>query len=411
MKKEKHIMIIAGEPSGDLHGASLIKELRKKDRSLIITGIGGELMEQAGMRLFFHIKDLSAMGVTEVIMQFKRIKEAFDLFREKVFFERPALLILIDYPGFNLKAAAYAKKIKVSVLYYITPKVWAWNRSRLKKIKQYVEHAALIFPFEDSIFKKENIPATYVGNPLLDYYSEFYPETSQSQKKTPCIIGSPTVIAILPGSRESEISKLLETMLKSAILINQGLAHDINDAFIACDRDRGINCEKKRNVQFLLSAASSVNIHKFNKILEPYNKNNMFEVVRGNPTELFRRCDLLIAASGTVTLEAAICGIPTVIVYKTSPLTYFLAKNFVRISYIGLPNIIAKYSILPELIQNDATPEKISEQVLSMLNPETLASIRKRLLMMTKCLGAAGASERTAKLAIKMLNSSIALKK
>jgi len=417
-------MIIAGEPSGDLHGASLIKELRKKNSSLIITGIGGDLMAQAGMKLFFHIKDLSVMGVTEVIMQFNRIKQAFDLFREKIdppkpYYqhyqpkhgqaefqqEKPDLLILIDYPGFNLKAAAHAKKRDIPVLYYITPKVWAWNRSRLKKIKQYIDHAALIFPFEEAIFQKAKIPATFVGNPLLDYYNPNYYISKDTT--------STTTIGLLPGSRESEIYNLLEMMLQSAILT-------YNKLILQNNRH---GCEKQNSqhqVTFLVSAASSININKFNKILKQYNQvnikpcnqnniniseyENIFEVVHGEPTELFRRCDLLIAASGTVTLEAAICGVPMVIVYKTSPLTYFLAKTFVKIPYVGLPNIIAKYQIVPELLQHDATPQKISEQVLSMLNPANLASTRKRLLMMTQyILGGAGASARTAKIAVQMI--------
>ncbi|MBF0573537.1 MAG: lipid-A-disaccharide synthase [Desulfamplus sp.] len=397
MKKEKHIIIIAGEPSGDLHGASLISELKKTNPYLVITGIGGELMQQAGMELFFHIKELSAMGVTEVLKQFKQIKQAFDLFRKKITLEKPDLLILIDYPGFNLKAAEYAKKNKIKVLYYITPKVWAWNSSRLKKIKKYVDHAAIIFPFEQTIFKKEKIPATYVGNPLLDFYREVKREKELSKSLNNSNLLTQLTIGLLPGSRESEIANLLQIMLQSAIIINNRAKSVINNL---------------NNIRFIVSAASSVNINKFNKILEPYNQanintqdDNIFEVIRGGPTEIFRCSDLLIAASGTVTLEAAICGLPMVIIYKTSPITYFLAKKIVKIPYIGLPNIVANYPIVPELLQNDATPEKIAKHVLSMLNSEKLASINKRLLMMKRYLGNAGASKRTAKLAIKMLES------
>ncbi|MBF0112334.1 MAG: lipid-A-disaccharide synthase, partial [Desulfamplus sp.] len=153
------------------------------------------------------------------------------------------------------------------------------------------------------------------------------------------------------------------------------------------------------------SAASSININKFNNILEPYNKDNQFEVIRGEPSELFRRCDILIAVSGTVTLEAAIFGLPMVIVYKTSSFTYFIAKHFVKIPYIGLPNIVAKYQIVPELLQHNATPEKIANQILLMLNPATLAYIKKRLLMVPKYLGGSGAAKRVSKIAMQMLKS------
>ncbi|MBF0211493.1 MAG: lipid-A-disaccharide synthase [Desulfamplus sp.] len=389
-------MIIAGEPSGDLHGANLIKELQDRgkfsiengsftdvNQSLIITGIGGDLMAEAGMNLFFHIKDLSVMGLTEVIAQFWQIKRAFELFQENIIAKKPDLLILIDYPGFNLKAAKFAKQRDVPVLYYIAPKVWAWNRARLKKIKQYVDHVAFIFPFEELIFKKAKIPATYVGNPLLDcYVTDSFLSNDAADKIT---------IGILPGSRESEISKLLKIMLESAVLI-------ISQA-------KSSATTNLNNIKFMVSAASSININKFNNILEPYNKDNQFEVIRGEPSELFRRCDILIAASGTVTLEAAIFGLPMVIVYKTSSFTYFIAKNFVKIPYIGLPNIVAKYQIVPELLQHNATPEKIANQILLMLNPATLAYIKKRLLMVPRYLGGSGAAKRVSKIAIQMLKS------
>ncbi|MBF0233248.1 MAG: lipid-A-disaccharide synthase [Desulfamplus sp.] len=415
MKKHKHILIIAGEPSGDLHGASLIKSLKQQNSSLIITGIGGDLMAKEGMKTFFHIKDLSVMGITEVILQLKRIKKAFDLFCRKIVESKPDLLILIDYPGFNLKAAAFAKKKFVPVLYYITPKVWAWKRSRLKKIKQYVDHAALIFPFEEAIFKKEKIPATFVGHPLLDHYQYFGEPSFRNRSNRSCSLlnedhsleihsdfnedkrrlkttdikkKSPKVIGLLPGSRETEISNLLPIMLESCRLINKQL-----------------NDRQETAAIFIVSAASSINICKFHKILKPYNHDGIFEVEYGEPKELFRRCDMLVAASGTVTLEAAICGVPMVIVYKTSFLTYFLAKKFVTIPYVGLPNIIARYPVAPELLQDDATPEKISHKVLSMLDTDNLISIKKRLLMISSYLGGAGAAKRTAKIAINMIDS------
>lgn len=393
MKPNKHIIVVAGEPSGDLHGANLINELIKKNPNLIITGIGGDKMSLAGMKLFFHIKELSAMGLTEVIVQLRQIKQAFDLLRKNLAL-KPDLLILIDYPGFNLKAAKYAKKLDITVLYYITPKVWAWNRSRLKKIKRYVDHAAIVFPFEEPIFKKADIPATYVGNPLLDYYepNNYISNTSKSSK-------SAITIGILPGSRESEISNLFEIMLQSAILINKAIDCGRNDAQVCSE----ICGQKSRDIKFLISAAPSINIDKFNKILEPYDKNKIFEVVHGDVQRLFKRCDLLVAASGTVTLEAAICGVPMVIVYKTSPFTYFLAKTFVKIPHISLPNIIAKHTIVPELLQDNAAPEQIANQVLSMLNPKSLSDIKKQLLMIPRYLGGSGAAERTAKIAIKML--------
>lgn len=381
----KHIMVLAGEPSGDFHGAHLLEQIKKIDPHVRLTGIGGDLMKDQGMELFFHINKLSVMGVTEVLSQLAVIKKAFNTFRKMVMADRPCLLIVIDYPGFNLKAAAFAWKHSIPVLYYITPKVWAWHKSRIKKIRKYVSHAALILPFETAFFRKEKVASTFVGHPLLDYYTEemvkpvFQEEIAGERGKKD---GYEFIIGLLPGSREAEIENLFEIMLQSARIIR----------------------EKTGRVIFLVSMADSVNQEKFNSILGRYNHDNMFEVIKGHPARIFAKSDFLVAASGTVTLEAAIFGIPMVIIYKMSPITYFLAKTFVRVKYAGLANIIAGREIVPELIQNNATPEKISGKVISLLNTKDLSLMRERLLMVRKMLGGRGASERTAKIAMNMLD-------
>jgi len=386
----KHIMIIAGEPSGDLHGSALLKKIKQTDPCVRFTGIGGDMMQNVGMDLFFHINKLSVMGVTEVISRIKIIKKAFDTFRTMVIKDRPSLIILIDYPGFNLKAAAFAWKHSIPVLYYITPKVWAWNRSRIKKIRKYISHAALILPFEESLFKKEKIPSTFVGHPLLDYYTEemikqdYKKKTVQKNcEKKGAEYKEVFTIGLLPGSRETEIISLFEIMLKSAQIIKN----------------------QSNSVRFLVSMADSVNEKNFNSILKRYNKNNLFEVVKGNPVKIFEKSDFLVAASGTVTLEAAICGIPMVIIYKMSFLSYLLAKSFVRVKYAGLANIIAGREIVPELLQNDATCEKIAKKVITLLNTESLSIMRAQLLMVRKMLGSRGAAEKTAKIALSMIKN------
>ena len=384
----KHIMIIAGEPSGDLHGAALLEKIKQADPCVRFTGIGGDMMKARGMDLFFHINKLSVMGVTEVISRIRIIKKAFDTFRTMVIKDRPSLVIVIDYPGFNLRAAAFAWKNSIPVLYYITPKVWAWNRARIKKIRKYVSHAALILPFEEPLFKKERIPSTFVGHPLLDYYTEEM--IKQDYKKE--IVGKDGekkgteykktfTIGLLPGSREAEIDNLFEIMLESAQIIQK----------------------QSNSVKFLVSMADSVNKDHFNSILKGYNQNNLFEVIKGNPVKIFEKSDFLVAASGTVTLEAAICGIPMVIIYKMSFLSYLLAKSFVRVKYAGLANIIAGREIVPELLQNDVTCEKIAKKVITLLNTESLSIMRAQLLMVRKMLGSRGAAERTAKIALGMV--------
>ena len=377
-------MFIAGEPSGDLHGSALLKAIKKIDPDIRFTGIGGDMMKNQGMELFFHMDKLSVMGFTEVISRFGIIKKAFTTFRKMSIIHRPCLLIVIDYPGFNLKAAAFARKHSIPVLYYITPKVWAWNRSRIKKIRKYVSHAALILPFEEPLFKKEKIPSTFVGHPLLDYYTEemikhdFQGKITGKQGEKD---RDEFIIGLLPGSREAEIANLFEIMLQAAEIIYA----------------------KTSRVRFLVSMADSVNKENFNSILERYNRDNFFEVIKGSPVKIFEKADFLVAVSGTVTLEAAICGIPMVIIYKMSFLTYMLAKSFVKIKYAGLANIIAGREIVPELIQDDASCEKISEKVISLLNVKDLSLMRARLLMVRKMLGGRGASERTAKIALNMI--------
>lgn len=374
-----HVMIIAGEPSGDLHGANLVRCLLEIDPSLLITGLGGDLMQAQGMDLFFHIRNLSVMGVTEVIAQFRVINRAFRRFRQRVKITRPDLVILIDYPGFNLRAAAFARRSGVPVLYYITPKVWAWKRSRLKTIQKVVDHAALIFPFEVPLFQRAGVPATFVGHPLLDCY----PEVSV-QRKSSAEAGF--VIGLLPGSRETEISTLLDPMLKAALLIRK----------------------TDENVRFLVSLAGSVDHQRIIENLDFYNKkfpdiSPLFVPVKGPCKILFDRCDLLIAASGTVTLEAAICGVPMIIVYRLSKLSYLIARTFVRLKHVGLANIIAKEEIVPELLQDDATAENIARRALSLLNRKSLDHMHKRLMIIRKLLGGQGASRRTARLAVELL--------
>jgi len=364
------------------------------DSRLDISGIGGPCMKAAQVDIFFPIERLSAMGLTEVIFQFKSIKQAFDTFKSRLSTLLPDLIILVDYPGFNLKAAQYAKeKFDIPVFYYITPKVWAWKASRLKKIKSYVDHAALIFPFEEKLYRRANILSTYVGNPLMDDYPEHLAKpfarrslvTGQSalesnkgadlEQRT----SDGPVIGLLPGSRRAEIKNLLDLMLKSALKI-QG---------------------RKNKARFLISAASSLHSEQIHQILSPYYQTGLFEVIQGRPMEIFKRSNLLIAASGTVTLEAALCCLPTIIVYKMSRISYKIAKLLVKVKYAGLANLIAGRELMPELIQSEATPEKISQRAFYIL--ENLTSHENQLLLVRKLLGAPGASKRAARIALDLL--------
>jgi lipid-A-disaccharide synthase len=380
-------MVLTGEPSGDMHAGQLVKEIKKINHNICFSGIGGQHLEHQGVELFYNIENLSAMGLTEVIMQFKQIKKAFDLFKANLKNSKPDLLILVDYPGFNLKAAKFVKEhYQIKILYYISPKVWAWNKSRLKKIKKFVDHAALILPFEEKIYKKAGIKATYVGNPLVDDYPEHLSKLFLKShfKKDDLLKNKPLIIGLLPGSRNNEVKNLFETMIKAAKLISTHLMHQQN-----------------KKVCFIVSKSDSIKKEYLKTILNKSGKSHLFEINDGSPRGIFLKADLVIAASGTVTLEAALCCVPTIIIYKMSWLTYRIAKIVVKIQYAGLANLIVNKEIMPELLQDNATCEKISKKAIYML--DHLTYFENQLQLVRKMLGNSGASLKTAQIAIKML--------
>lgn len=378
--KLKHIMVLTGEPSGDMHAGHLVREIKQIDNSIYFSGIGGPCLENMKVDLFYDIAKLSAMGLTEVLIQFRQIKKAFDLFKEKLKKHTPDLIILVDYPGFNLKAAQFAKDhYHLKILYYITPKIWAWKKSRLKKIKKYVDYAALILPFEEKLFKKAHIPSTYVGNPLMDEYPENLSKAFPGSDPVLTKNKNPMVIGLLPGSRTAEIKNLLEVMIKTAFLIHQ----------------------KNRQVVFIISQAGSIKKEHIKIILDRFKKNNVFQIHDGPVRDIFLQSDLIIAASGTVTLEAALCCVPTIIIYRMSAISFKVAKLVVKIKYAGLANLIVNREVMPELLQNDATPEKIKKKALYML--DHLVYFQNQLQLVRKMLGKKGASKRAAHIAVNML--------
>ncbi len=378
--KLKHIMILTGEPSGDLHAGNLVKEIKLLNPNIYFSGIGGIDLKNQDVDLFYDIADLSVMGYTEVILQFRKIKQAFDFFKMKLITHKPDLIIMLDYPGFNLKAAQYAKEnFNIKILYYITPKVWAWKKSRLKKIKRYVDHAALIFPFEKKIFKKANIISTYVGNPLLDDYPLSLTKPIKRVNRAKNIKKTKILIGLLPGSRKTEVSNLLSIMIKAGKIIQQ----------------------KNDQVTFVISQASSIKTNFLQQILNQTELQIEYSIKKGPVKNILTSCDFLIAASGTVTLEAALCCVPTIIIYKVSAISYFIAKSFVKIKYAGLANLIVNKEVMPELIQNDATPKNISRIAIKML--DNLPVIENRLMEVRHLLGDCGAAKRTANIALNLV--------
>lgn len=367
------VFISAGEPSGDYHASNLVSEILKKKPDLKIYGIAGPLMKQQGVEAIFDSEKLAVMGITDVITHSHVIFEAYSTVSSFLSESRPGIVILVDYPGLNLNIAKKAHGLGIPVFYYISPKVWAWGSGRIEKIRQYIDHMGLILPFEEAFYRKNGIEATFVGNPLIDSMPE--PVKSRREKEYP----DRKIIGLLPGSRKGEISKHLPVMLGAASIIKKNIPE----------------------AGFLLSLKD---VAAAEREIVNYGLTGFIEVETGDVRSIFARCDILVAASGTVTLEAAIAGIPTVIIYIMSDLSFSIAKALVKVDFAGLANLIAGREISPELLQNDANPEKIAEKVTRLLkNQPELDKMRSDFLLVRKKLGKPGAAGRAADIVLSIL--------
>jgi len=371
-------MIIAGEASGDLHGAHFVQAMQTVNPGLFFYGIGGQAMKAAGVRILLDAAILSVVGITEVFAKLPNILKALSLARRLLKSLKPDLLILIDFPDFNLRVAGYAKKMGIKVLYYISPQIWAWRSGRIKKIKRLVDHMVVILPFEANFYRQYGVPVTFVGHPLLD-----------KQNKTANFDGAlnsltSPVIGLLPGSRDREISVHLPLMLSAAEKL------------------------KKENpkLSFVVSLAAPKDASLVEYIIKNSGQADAFPMVSGPVEKIFQKADLVLAVSGTVTLEAAIAEIPMVIIYTVSPLSYWIGKKFIKVDHIGLINLIADERVVPELVQKDATPEKIAQIAGDLIRDvDQLEKTKRKLHAVTKKLGSPGASMRTARLVEKLLET------
>src|SRR5436190_21233163 len=330
--------IIAGEASGDLHGSNLIHELRKKDPSADIRCWGGDKMQAAGATLVKHYKDLAFMGFLEVIKNLGTIFKNLKACKEDILQYKPDALILIDYPGFNLRIAEWAKQQGYKVIYYISPQVWAWKENRVKLIKKAVDKMLVILPFEKDFYKKWNYEVEYVGHPLVEVVDDFI---NNEQGTRNVEQGSKNVIALLPGSRKQEILKKLPIMLEVA--------------------------KHFPGYEFVVAKAPGLEESFYAELLAPYQN---VSSVSDKTYNLLMRSKAALVTSGTATLETALFGVPEVICYKGSSFSYQIAKRLIKIKFIGLVNLIMDKEVVKELIQDELTPANLQRELNLLLNDE-----------------------------------------
>jgi len=361
MMSPKKILMVAGEVSGDLHGAHLMEAIRQIDPDVQFFGMGGEALDRAGMRLLYHHRALSVVGLTEVIFKLGPILRALQGLKQSLDRERPDLVILIDFPDFNFRLAKSAHRRGIPVLYYISPQVWAWRPGRVKLIARWVRKMIVFFPFEVPIYERAGVDVEWIGHPLVDSAKPIF-SREEALKKFDLDPHGQTV-ALLPGSRESEVKRLLPILLEAGHLIQKQLPH----------------------LQFVIPKASGLPKAAFSPWMQ---KTSLpVKIVEEATYDAMNVSDLLITASGTATLEGGILGKPMVIVYKVSHLSYLIGRLLVHVDHIGMVNLVVGKGVVPELLQKDANPERIAKEALSILKDpglrnrmtESMKEVRQKL--------------------------------
>jgi len=379
MAQINRIFIICGEPSGDLNAANLAKAILQINPKIKISGVGGPLLRQAPAEIYQDIKELSVIGLFDVLKKLPKFFSLQKLILQKIKEEKPDAIILVDFSGFNLR---FAKKINKSlqVIYYVSPQVWASRTGRVKTIKEYIHKMIVLFKFEEDFYKKYGVSVEFAGHPLLDIVKpametkEFLNRFNLSDTKT--------TIILLPGSRKQEIKNILAIMLKSARLINQ----EIKDA------------------QFVIAKSPHVDIEVYNQIIGDAGID--LKIIEGKTYDCLNIADFCLVASGMATLETTIMQKPFVIIYKMGLLNYLLYRPQVKVPYIGMVNIVAAKKIIPEFVQFEAQPEKIAKQVLEIMHdPNRAQEMKDNLAQVKSLLGEKGASLRAAHIIIDFLQN------
>lgn len=374
------LMFIAGENSGDQHAARVIAELKRLIPGLETFGYGGERMEAEGMALEENLaQKLPIIGMTQVVRNYGKLKKLLQRAETMLAERRPDALVLIDYPGFNLRVARTARRLGVPVVYYISPQVWAWHKSRLQIISETVDRMLVILPFEADFYRKAGVPATYVGHPLQDNQTTIRPREDVLAELG--IDPDHKVIGLIPGSREGEVVRHLPVVLEAARLIRKQI----------------------RDAEFVLPRASTVPESLVQRYLRRF-PDVPVHVAKDDLESVRASLDFAICKSGTSTLELALLGVPMIIIYKVSALTYWIAKAVLTIPFIGLVNIVAGEEVAPELIQARANPAAMAAAVVRALrDTERLALTRLKLAAVRDKIGGPGASVRAAQAIVELL--------
>lgn len=365
----KRLVIIAGEESGDRHAARIVTELVKKHPQWQFSGIGGRHMQDAGIELISDLACYGVTGLTEVIRHLRIIKKAFRDIKAHLQEKLPDLLILVDYPGFNLRLAKFAKQVLgIRILYYISPQIWAWKAKRIHTIRENIDHMAVILPFEKKLYEDANVPVTFVGHPLIESIpTNLNMRLCRAQLKLP---QHKQLIALLPGSRKNEIERHMPILAKTAEILLSRL----------------------ENVHFVIPIAGTIRLDHIRQYLRP--NDNHFSFVEGHAVETMASSDFVIVASGTASFECALLGKPMCIIYKASWLTYLAASMLIKVQYLGLCNLLANQMIVPEFLQYDCHPTELSNTVMQLIkNKPKIDSMSNQLAKMRDRLSEQSADE------------------
>jgi len=363
------VLMIAGEPSGDLHGSGVVRELKRRDPRCEVFGIGGDKMQAAGMELVYHIRELSVMGFWEVVQHLPLLRSVERTLEAIVKARKPEVVVLIDYPGFNLRFARSVREHNLKIVYYISPQVWAWNRGRVRKMKGLIDRMLVVFPFEVDIYREEGIDVQFVGHPLLEVFTE--PQGRKEFCKRYGFDEGKPIVGLFPGSRKQEIERIFPVMLGASRFLNRELGAQL--------------------------AVGVPSVLEFDFIKSFVRDDLPVRLIQNATYDVMKNSDVALVTSGTATLETGYYRTPMIIVYKTSLLTYLIMRLLIRIKKIGLVNIVAGKNVVPELLQWRATAPRLAAEAAELLRDKNLREeISRGLSAVKEKLGTAGASAKVA---------------